>query len=279
MTAVTATETLLRHERRIILAGLAAVCALAWAYLFSGAGTGMSLLDPMSWRLPSSTAAMHPGGSMARGAGWSIGYWLIMLAMWWVMMVAMMVPSAAPTILLYARVYRQAQRSGRIAGQMVPTAGFALGYLLAWLGFSVVATALQAGLERLGLMQAMAMSSASIGLSAGLLLAAGAYQLSPLKAACLDHCRSPVDFIVAHWRSGTAGALRMGLRHGAFCVGCCWGAMALLFVGGVMNVLWIAGLTVLVLAEKLAPLGRWFGNVAGAAMVLAGAGLLLTRFA
>jgi predicted metal-binding membrane protein len=148
------------------------------------------------------------------------------------------------------------------------------GYLIAWLAFSAIATALQWWLERLGLVHGMLMWSTSHTLSGALLVAAGLYQLSSLKRACLAHCRSPAAFLSEHWRNGMTGALSMGLYHGLFCVGCCWVLMALLFVGGTMNLVWIAGLAVLVLLEKVLPLGRWFASATGVVLLVAGFSLL-----
>jgi predicted metal-binding membrane protein len=206
-------------------------------------------------------------------AGWSPGDWALTVAMWWTMMVAMMAPSAAPTILLYGRVNRHALAQGQAAG-LAPTAAFAAGYLLVWLGFSVAAAALQWGLERTALASAM-VGSQSRWLSGAVLAAAGLYQLSPLKNVCLSHCRSPAAFLSRHWRPGALGAVRLGALHGAFCVGCCWMLMALLFVGGVMNLAWIAALTLLVVAEKLVPGGRWVARASGLAMFAWGAATVL----
>ena len=158
---------------------------------------------------------------------------------------------------------------------MVPTAAFLSGYLIAWLLFSLAATALQWGLERTGLVHGMMMWSNSRVLSAAFLLSAGLYQLSPLKTVCLDHCRSPAGFLSAHWRKGPAGALRMGMDHGLYCVGCCWFLMLLLFVGGIMNLVWIAGLAIFVLLEKLLPHGVPVARASGIVMLLAGGYLLL----
>lgn len=240
----------LRHERVIVVAGLLLVVALSWAYLFSGAGT-MQDMDGML---------------MPMSAGpWTPAYALLMLLMWSVMMAAMMLPSAAPMILLYAKIAAGRQGSGQVA----PTGMFALGYLAIWTAFNLAAVALQFGLERLALLSPM-METSSVALAGALLVAAGVYQWLPLKQACLRHCRSPLEFVLAHWRSGMAGAFRMGVQHGMLCVGCCWVLMLLLFVGGVMNLAWIAGLALLVLAEKLAPAGHWIGRTAG--IVLAGWG-------
>ena len=183
--------------------------------------------------------------------------WALVFAMWAAMMVAMMVPSAAPAILLYARVHRQSAARGH-----PPTPAFLAGYLTCWTVFSGLAAALQ-----LAIASSMSMALEGRAGTALVLIAAGLYQLSPLKNACLVRCRSPAQFLVRHYRPGTAGAFRLGLLHGAFCVGCCWLLMALLFVGGVMNLLWIAGLTLLVAAEKLLPRGEWIARMAGVAML------------
>ena len=184
--------------------------------------------------------------------------------MWWVMMIAMMIPAAAPTILLYAHVHRHS--NGPTSAP--PTAAFLAGYLACWLGFALIAAGLQICL--------IAWSPALAGdvAAAGVLIAAGLYQLSPFKDACLSRCRSPASFLSRHFRSGPSGAFRLGALHGAYCVGCCWLLMALLFVGGVMNLVWIAGLTLLVAAEKLLPGGVWIARIAGMAMIAGGAALI-----
>ena len=263
----TQTERLLKHERAIILLGMVVITALSWLYLLMGAGTGMSTLAMTTWAFPPT-----PDGLPADMV-WGPGYWVIMLTMWWVMMIAMMVPSAAPMILLYGRVHRHGQKRGQIPHAIVPTAMFASGYLLAWLGFSLLATVLQWYFEIAGLLSQMMMWSNSLHLSAALLIAAGLYQLTPLKHACLEHCRSPASFLSQQWRPGQWGAVRMGLSHGTYCLGCCWMLMALLFVGGTMNLVWIAGLTVLVLIEKLAPYGGRIAQVSG--LLMAGTGVVL----
>ena len=190
---------------------------------------------------------------------------LALIAMWWVMMAAMMLPSAAPAILLYAHVRRSRGPDAKIAQPWV----FLTGYLGVWLLFSVGAARAQWTMARSGVT-----APGNLGQSA-LLLAAGIYQLSPLKSACVDHCRSPAQFISRHWRPGSLGALRLGLLHGAYCVGCCWALMLLLFVGGVMNLLWVVVLAVIVAAEKLLPNGLWLGRIAGLALIGWGGTLLL----
>jgi len=198
---------------------------------------------------------------MAHGPGWPL-----VAAMWAVMMVAMMLPGAAPAILLYARVHRHS-----LSGSPPPTMAFLAGYLVCWLGFAILAAALQ-----LAIASPMSTALESRQASGVLLIAAGIYQWSPFKDACLDHCRSPAQFLSRHYRPGPWGAARLGLFHGAYCLGCCWLLMMMLFVGGVMNLLWVAGLTLLVAAEKLLPGGAWIARIAGVALVAWGIALLAT---
>lgn len=252
-----------------MVAGLLLLCLLSWIYLIDGAGTGMS-------SVAMSTPVFPPPIYSTDNADWDWHYTMLMLAMWWVMMVAMMVPSAGPMILLYGRVYRHNCRDSE---SVAPTAAFLAGYLVSWLLFSVTATLLQWLLERAGLVHGMMMWSSNHVLSAGFLLLAGAYQFTPLKHACLQQCRSPADYLSTHWRPGTSGAFRMGCRHGLYCVGCCWSLMLLLFVGGVMNLFWIAGLALLVLLEKLLPGGPWFSRLAGITMLAAAGYLFATKMA
>jgi predicted metal-binding membrane protein len=181
-------------------------------------------------------------------------------------MVAMMLPSAAPAILLYARVRAQRHGSGPIVQPWI----FLLGYLAIWLVFSIAAAAAQ----HFAAGGAMALGDSRV--ASTVLIAAGLYQLSPLKSACLRQCRSPVQFLTRHWRAGASGAVRLGVLHGAYCVGCCWLLMALLFVGGVMNFAWIAALTLIVGIEKLVPRGDWIGRAAGVALIAWGVTRLLT---
>ncbi len=252
-------QRLLRHDRAIVAAGLAAVAAVSWLYILAGAGMEMGTGQEMA-------------GMMTAPAAWSAGYALLMFVMWWVMMVAMMLPSAAPMILLHATVSR---KSAGKAGASLATFVFAAGYLAAWGAFSIAAAALQWLLASARLLSPM-MASTSLLLGGILLVAAGAYQLTPLKDACLRHCRSPLGFIASHWRPGRGGALRMGVEHGAFCLGCCGVLMGLLFYGGVMNLAWIGGLTAYVLIEKLAPMGERIGRYAGVLLILWGIATLFS---
>jgi predicted metal-binding membrane protein len=186
--------------------------------------------------------------------------------MWAVMMVGMMLPSAAPTILLYATLVRK-QSPGSV---LLPAVWvFTSGYLAAWTAFSIAAAALQVALEH-GMLVTSAMISSSRALSAGVLIAAGIYQVLPLKQLCLANCRSPLAFLTMRWRPGAIGAFRMGLEHGIYCVGCCWVLMLLLFVAGVMNLLWVALIAAFVFAEKLLPWPRHVSRFATIALLGAG---------
>jgi len=210
---------------------------------------------------------MGGGPVMAMRPDWTPGYAALILAMWAVMMAAMMLPSAAPTVLLVASL---ARRGASGAGFARATAlSFASGYLLVWCGFSLAATVLQWALDRVGMLsERMAVANAAI---AGIvLIAAGAYQWTPLKETCLRHCRSPVAFLVQHWRRGARGAVATGLRHGLYCLGCCWMLMALLFVAGLMNLAWVAAVALLVLLEKTMPWGGRMSRLAGALLAIWG---------
>ena len=205
---------------------------------------------------------------------WTMVDGVFMFLMWAIMMVGMMLPSAAPMTLLYAGMVCKAERQGT---PMAPTAAFVAGYLAMWCLFSVGATLAQWGLHEAAMLSPMMVANSQV-LGAALLMMAGVFQLTPWKAVCLDHCRSPAHFIAQHWRSGASGAFRLGLHHGAFCLGCCWALMGLLFVGGVMNLLWIAGITIFVFLEKVLPVGVWanrFGWFAGFGLILSGIGVLV----
>ena len=188
------------------------------------------------------------------------------LLMWAVMMVAMMVPTAVPMTLVYAAVARKAAREDH---PVAPTFVFVAGYLAIWVLFSVAATAAQSGLDQAALLSP-AMVSVSPKLGAGLLIGAGVYELTPSKHACLAHCRAPAHFIAQRWRGGFAGAFRMGLELGTYCLGCCWVLMGLLFVGGLMNLFWVAAIAAFILLEKIMPLAKTGGRVVGAAMIVLG---------
>ena len=204
---------------------LAAAAVLAWVWLL---------------RAPMASIGADP---------WSAAYLVPTFAMWAIMMVAMMVPSAAPMILLHARIDKAPTQSQRTRNSLL----FALSYLLVWAAFSASAAFVQALLVSAGHVSDMALSVGYRPIAAALLLAAAAYELTAAKRLCLDKCQSPMLFILKHWKPGATGAVRLGLAHGLFCVGCCWALMLLLFVGGVMNLAWVALLCILVLGEKFAP--------------------------
>jgi predicted metal-binding membrane protein len=271
-------EAVVRRDRLIVVTAVIAFIALSWAYLMAGAGMGMSAFEMTRMSQLGMAGGMSEEGmagvAMMTPVVWTPGYAVLMFLMWWVMMVAMMLPSAAPMILLFATVNRKQRETGH---PHVATSVFAVGYLAAWAGFSLVAMILQWGFERTGILSPMLVGT-NVIFGAVLLLAAGVYQLTPIKHACLRHCRSPLAFLSTHWRRGARGALRMGLVHGAFCVGCCWFLMGLLFFGGVMNLYWIAGLALFVLFEKTVPAGHWLGYATGVALLVCGAGMLALAF-
>ncbi len=275
-------ESVLRRDRLVVVIALVAVIALSWAYVLAGAGMGMSAFEMTRMTQPVgvsdsaqpsmqglSTGDKAIGGMMDNG-GWTVGYTTVIFFMWWVMMFGMMLPSAAPLLLLFARMMRKEKNKG---APYVPTGVFALGYVIMWAAFSAIATGAQWGLEASGLLSGIMVGTSAV-LGAGLLIAAGVWQLTPWKNACLRHCRSPIGFLSAHWRPGRTGAFRMGLVHGAFCLGCCWFLMALLFYGGVMNLYWIIGLALYILIEKLLPAGTRIGQLTGVVLIAWGVVLL-----
>ena len=252
-----ALETVLKRDRLVVLAGLAGVTLVSWVYLVDMARDMAAMSMPMN---------MGDAVAMTRIRPWTTGDFVMMFTMWAVMMVGMMTPTAAPMVLVFARYNRQQQGTGR---PYVSTGAFLTGYLIAWTGFSLVATVLQWALDQAALLSPMMVSTSPL-LGGSILIGAGVFQLTPAKNACLAHCRSPLQFFMENWRSGTAGALRMGIEHGVYCLGCCWILMGLLFFGGVMNLLWIATITIFVLAEKALPFGVWVGRVGGVLMAFFG---------
>jgi len=264
-----ALEAVLRRDRQVVLGVLVLLTGMAWLYLFHLApGTAM----PAGTAMPGMTNmddmfAPHP-------RPWSAYELLLLLAMWTVMMVGMMLPSAAPMILIYARVGRAAHDK-----PFAPALWFAAGYLLCWFAFSIAATGAQALLEQALLLTPM-MATASPIFGGVLLMAAGIYQWTPWKESCLSRCQSPLDFIQRSggFRRRPLPALALGFRHGAYCVGCCGMLMASLFVGGVMNLMWIFAIGIFVLAEKILPGGRLLSRIAGLGLLAAGALLLSTQF-
>jgi predicted metal-binding membrane protein len=255
----------LRRDRTIVAAALVALTALAWTYiLWLAADMGMGGMDMTGFRVvPAGLGLMAPALEP-----WAAIEFAYVFAMWAVMMVGMMTPSASPMILIYAQVGRQAFAQGR---PFASTGWFVAGYLLAWTGFAFLATAAQWLLDRTALLDPM-MAGASRSFGGLVLIAAGFYQWTPLKHTCLAQCQSPLLFIQRQggFRGGPWGSLQLGLHHGAYCIGCCWVLMALLFVGGVMNVLWIAAISAFVLIEKIVPAGRLISRIAGLGFIAAG---------
>jgi predicted metal-binding membrane protein len=268
-----ALESVLRRDRIVVAAALVMVTALAWVYvLWLAADMEMGGMDMTGFRMiPAGMGLMAPAL-----APWQAIEFAFVFVMWAVMMVGMMTPSAAPMILIYVGFGRQAKTDGK---PFAATGWFAAGYLLTWISFALVATVAQWALEQYALLTPM-MESASNFFGGIVLIAAGLYQWTPFKHVCLRQCQSPWLFIQNRggFRRDAAGSLALGVRHGAYCVGCCWVLMALLFVGGVMNVLWIALITILVFAEKIIPAGQFVSRIAGAGFVLTGIWLVAISF-
>ena len=265
----TTLETVLRRDRQAVLTALVILTALAWGYI-------LWLTRHMA--MPAEMPGMDMGMDMAGMTmapeirPWTVIDFLFGFLMWAVMMGGMMMPSAAPTILLYARVGRQAALQQK---PFAPTGWFAAGYVLAWTVFSLLAAGLQDGLGRVALLTPT-LASANDFLGGGILIIAGLYQWSPLKFRCLTNCRTPLEFIQQHggFKRHALPALGLGFRHGVYCIGCCWALMLLLFVGGVMNIVWIAGLSILVLLEKAMSDGRNVSRVVGLALIIGGISLI-----
>lgn len=246
-------QNFLRRERLILGVCLTALVLVAWAYLVYQRVTMPADMD-------------MPGMVMLDLRTWSAVDLALLFLMWSVMMVAMMVPSAAPMLLAFLTVNEGRRESNR---PYVPVWFFLAGYLAVWTAYSAIATLAQWGLHQVALLSTM-MESTSPALNGAMLIAAGVFQWTPLKRTCLSGCRSPLAFLMSEWRSGRQGAFLMGLRHGIYCLGCCWILMALLFVTGVMNLFWVVVVALFVLAEKTLPLGELFSRTAGLALILAG---------
>lgn len=243
------------RDRMAALLSIIVISALAWAYLLYVAADMSSMA--MNMVMP----AVH---------SWTFAEFIAMFIMWSVMMVAMMLPSATPMILLFVRLNRNQELQKRSRN---PVELFMGGYLLVWAVFSVFATLLNWGLHQGGALSSV-MGRTTPVIAGFTLLAAGLFQWTPLKYACLTHCRSPIGFLMGHWREGRLGTVQMGIQHGLFCLGCCWLLMVLLFVLGVMNLVWIAVLTLFVLAEKILPAGHVVGRISGIGMIAWGVWLI-----
>ena len=248
-------ESVLKRDRAVIAVGIAVIAALAWAYLA---------------HLALNIGEMGTGMAMPWMGAWTAADFGLMFLMWSVMMAGMMIPSASPMVLMFATINRRRREAD---APYVPTGLFLSAYILVWTAFAALATLANWVLHSNALLTAMMGESASNYLGGGLLIAAGLFQWSPLKSVCLSHCRSPVSFLMGDWRDGRWGAVAMGLRHGTYCLGCCGALMGLLFVLGVMNLVWIAALAGFVLLEKVAPGGRAIGWISGLLLVAWGAAL------
>lgn len=255
-------EAIFKRDRLIVIAALTGITLLAWGYMAFEARamyhTGVCCCAGMQMSGPDTTA-------------WSATTLLPLFFMWAEMMIAMMIPSAAPMILTFAMVQRKRREQER---PFVPTGIFLLGYFIVWTVFSGFAAVAQWILHAQALLSPMMVSNSPL-LGGIILITAGIFQWTPLKNACLSHCRSPLSFLLTGWREGKTGALRMGLEHGIYCAGCCWILMALLFVAGVMNLWWIAIIAGYVLLEKISPRGIFLGKAAGLLLVAWGAWLLV----
>ena len=257
-------ERFLQHDKAIVLVAVLLLVAVAGAYTVFGVGMNMSAVQ---------MTAMMQGMSdpmMMASVGQPVT-WVLMFLMWWIMMVAMMTPSAVPLLMLFTAVKRQGPASHKAAGY---TGVLLFGYLAAWALFSALATILQWGLQQADVLSGTMMVIKSQTVAGGLMVLVGAYQFSAIKNACLSRCRAPAQFIAQHHRPGSAGALRLGMQHGVYCLGCCWALMALLFVGGVMNLYWIAGLSLYVLLEKVLPQGKHIARLSGVCLIVAGVYLM-----
>jgi predicted metal-binding membrane protein len=270
--AASALESVLKRDRLVVLASLSGLAIVAWLYLFHLAADMAAMQAPADSMadMPGMEGISGTGMASAPAASGALAAFVFLAIMWIVMMVGMMLPSAAATILLFAAVERKRQA----AGPYNRTALFICGYFVVWGVFSILAAAAQTALSHAGMLSAeMAMTGAIV--SGAVFVLAGLYEFSPLKESCLTHCRSPLEWIAHHQRPGGFGAFRMGGEHGLYCVGCCWMLMLLLFVGGVMNLLWVAAIAAIVLAEKLLPRGPLFARLAGAVLIVIGVGLIL----
>ena len=247
---------LLSRNRIIIASCIVLITVLAWGYLFH-----------LDHEMPSSHESMGRLG-MTMAAAWTACDFVFTFMMWSVMMVAMMAPAAAPTYLLFSSM--SASRNDSRAGGM--SLLFVTGHLSVWIGFSALAAMVQWTLHRAASLSPE-MSVVNPRIAGTILVAAGLYQLSPLKSSCLKRCQSPLGFILGNWRDGSKGAFKLGLRHGVYCLGCCWALMLVLFVVGVMNLAWVAALATFILVEKLRPAGTWLARAGGVMMI--GTGLVV----
>ena len=261
-------ERLVRHDKGIVILAASLIVLLASIYTYFGGGMKMTGLEMTRMAQPI-------GEPMSMGAQpvWTGKYVVLIFLMWWIMMIAMMVPSAAPMLLLYTAIKRMGPEGKRTVSLSF---FFLSGYLAIWAIFSAIATGLQFVAESFGLLSGQMMTINSRIFAAIVFIAAGFYQLSSLKDSCLRHCKSPAHFLAGHSRPGSWGAFSTGAKHGVYCLGCCWALMALLFVGGIMNLYWIVGIAIYVLVEKVVPYSRFFISSTGLGLILLGGYMLVT---
>lgn len=271
----TAVESFIQRDKIITIIAIAILVGATFTYTVLGVGMNMSAIQ-MTPGLGQSQMSMPNMSAMknmaATPAVWSFNYSVLMFFMWWTMMIAMMLPSASPMILLYTALIRRTKKTKSIIRQVT---SFICGYLLAWAAFSLFAAALQSQLELRDWMSPMMMEATNIYLAAGILIAAGVYQLTPLKTVCLEKCRQPASFLANYKNTWVNSPLRIGLVHGFYCVGCCWFLMGLLFFGGIMNLYWIVGLIIFVAIEKLHEKGIIFGKILGGGAIVSGIAFLI----
>ncbi|WP_138473114.1 DUF2182 domain-containing protein [Poseidonocella sp. HB161398] len=266
MTELSAVERLLCRDRVLLVSAMGVLFLLAGLYTILGIGMEMSSLEMTATGGMRDTTRMHEPGA------WGPSRALLVFLMWWVMMIAMMLPGVTPAILLHAALLRHGGSGGALP---TASAAFLCGYISAWAGFSLLATLAQWGAEVAGVVSPAMMALASPLPGGLLLIAAGAFQFTALKASCLDHCRSPMHFFSERRRPRTGGAFRMGMEHGTYCLACCWVLMALLFVGGIMNLYWIVGLSAYVALEKCLPAGRGLSRAAGSILIFWGSAIVV----
>ena len=271
----TAVESFIQRDKVITIIAIAILVGATFTYTVLGVGMNMSAIQ-MTPGLGQSQMSMPNMSAMknmaATPAVWSFNYSVLMFFMWWTMMIAMMLPSASPMILLYTALIRRTKKTKSIIRQVT---SFICGYLLAWAAFSLFAAALQSQLELRDWMSPMMMEATNIYLAAGILIAAGVYQLTPLKTVCLEKCRQPASFLANYKNTWVNSPLRIGLVHGFYCVGCCWFLMGLLFFGGIMNLYWIVGLIIFVAIEKLHEKGIIIGKILGGGAIVSGIAFLI----
>jgi len=266
----TTLETVFRRDRQAVIAALVILTALAWGYMVWHA-RGMAMPEPMP-AMPGMDMGHMSMAMTPDTRPWALTDFFFSFAMWAVMMAGMMMPSAAPTILLHARVARHAQAQQK---PFAATGWFAAGYLLSWSVFSLLAAGLQTAFSRAALLTPMLATTNDL-IGGAILIAVGLYQWSNLKYRCLTHCRAPLRFIQQHggFKGRPLPALDLGFRHGLYCIGCCGALMLLLFVGGVMSLIWIAALSILVLLEKAMSDGRNVSRLVGLTLIIGGLSLI-----